>query len=475
MARTSGQEGLTRLVPRALAAVLALLAFGGVEPNTVRADINPWMVGSVFDPERWDSGGAYSATAWMHPPPNQPDMGWGMLDPGEAIETGDWQKMSGFAGSWGGARGRLQEMGIGFSSAYFGQLAANPVGGLREGGTSWRGDLAGAVFVDLERVAGWDRTFFTASASWKAGNPTLSTNYVGNELPTQLDAFGDPNAVRLVHLALSKQLFDNTTEVIVGRLISGEDFASIRLACTSLNQALCGNPIAGSRNIDFPAFPSAVWGGVVKVKPQNDWIALAGTYLVYPDFRERTDNGVNFSAPDGSGALTLGQVEYLTGRDPGAKMLRGRYFVGGYYSTERVNKWRDSSAPEVGGWYGFFAMGEQHLWSPDDSNRGVSLWTALSWAPPDRNKIQFMGAGGVLWQGIFGSRPNDGLAVLGAYASWSDRIPDTTGEVLLEANYRFTLTPWFWIEPDIQGILNPSGSSAIRDALIVGFAVGFVL
>lgn len=475
MARTASPKGLTRPAQRTLAAILALFALVVLVPETVRADINPWMISSVFDPKRWDSGGAYSATPWMHPAPNEPNMGWGMFDPGEAIETGNWQKMSSFSGSWGGARDRLQELGFGFSTAYFGQLAANPVGGKREGGTSWRGDLTGAVFVDLERVAGWSRTFFTASASWKTGNPTLSTNYVGNELPTQLDAFGDPNAVRLVHLSLSKQLFDNTTELILGRVISGEDFASLRLACTSLNQGLCGNPFAAARNIDFPTFPSAVWGGVVKVKPRHDWMALAGTYLVYPGFRERTDNGVNFSAPDGSGALTLAQFEYLAGREPGSKILRGRYFVGGYYSTERVHKWRDTSAPEVGGWYGFYAMGEQAIWSPDGTDRGVSLWTALSWAPPDRNKIQFMGAGGVLWQGIFGSRPNDGLAVLGAYASWSDRVPDTTGEILIEANYRFTLAPWFWVEPDIQGILNPSGSSKIRDAIIVGFAVGFVI
>lgn len=460
---------------RVVTTTLVALALATLGPGGARADINPWMVSSVFEPDRWDSGGKYTATPWLHPPPYEPDMGWGMLDPGTAIETGNWKKMSGFTGSWGGARSKLQEIGLGFSSAYFGQLAANPVGGQREGGTSWRGDLAAAVFVDLERVAGWERTFFTVSANWKAGNPTLSLEYVGNELPTQLDAFDDPNAIRLVHLALSKQLFDNSAELILGRLITGEDFATIRLACTSLNQALCGNPLAANRNIDFPTFPNSVWGGVFKVKPERDWVALAGSYLVYPNFRERTDQGVYFSAPEGSGALTLGQFEYLTGRAPDSTVKRGRYLVGGYYSTEKQNKFRDSAEPEVRGWYGFYAMGEQAVWSPDGSNRGVSLWTALSWAPPDQNKIQFMGTGGVLWQGIFSGRPNDGLAVLGAYASWSHRVPDTTGEVLLEANYRFTLTPWFWIEPDIQGVLNPSGSSAIKDALIIGFGMGFVL
>lgn len=460
-----------RFLTRCLVATLLALA-----PTAARADINPWMVSSVFNPERWDSGGEFAATGWVHAPPFEPDMGWGMLDPGQAIETGNWNKMSGFTGSWGGSRDELRKLGLAFSSAYFGQLAANPVGGLVEGGTSWRGDLAGGVFADLERLAGWDRTYFVASANWKAGNPTLSTEYVGNDLPVQLDSFDDPNAVRLVHLALSKQLFENTTEIILGRIITADDFGTIRLACTSLNQGICATPIAATRNIDFPTFPSAVWGGVVKVKPDNQWVAQAGTYLVYPGFRERTDNGVNFSAPEGSGALTMGQFTYLTGTESGSTGLGGRYLVGGHYSTERLNKFQDSTQEEVRGFYGFYAMGQQAVWSPDEaSNRGVSLWTALSWAPPDRNKVQFMAAGGALWQGIFASRSQDGLAVLAAYASWSDRIADTTGEVLIEANYRFTLAPWFWIEPDIQGILNPSGSSAISDALVIGFGLGFVL
>lgn len=461
---------------RRVAGVVLVAALLALASSRAHADINPWIVSSVYNPRRWDTGGPYAATPWIHAPANAPGMGWGMLDPAWAIETGKWDETPSFSGSWGGARGKLLEAGFGFSSAYFGQLAANPVGGAVEGGASWRGDLTGDVFLDLQRIAGWDRTYFTASANWKAGNPTLSSNDVGNDLPVQLDSFDDPNAIRLVHLALSKQLLDNQAEMILGRIITSEDFASLRLACTSLNQAICSSPVAADRNLDFPTFPNAVWGGVFKLKPGSSWYAQVGSYLVYPDFAARTDHGVNFSAPEGSGVLSLAEFSYLTGQEIGEPGLRGRYIVGALYSSEEQNKFRDPSEEKVRGFYGFHVLGQQMIWSPDaKGDRGVSLWGALSYAPPDRDKVQFMAAGGALWQGLVASRPQDGLAFIGAYTSWSNHIPDTTGETLLEVNYRVTIAPWFWVEPDVQGIINPSASTTIPDALVVGFGLGFVL
>ncbi|MDX2170701.1 MAG: carbohydrate porin, partial [Deltaproteobacteria bacterium] len=49
------------------------------------------------------------------------------------------------------------------------------------------------------------------------------------------------------------------------------------------------------------------------------------------------------------------------------------------------------------------------------------------------------------------------------------------GEVLLEINYRLSLARSVWIQPDIQGIIQPKGRGDIPDALVVGFAVGVVL
>ena len=486
-----------------LAGILAGLG-GLFFASTTQASINPWVEASLYDSRRWDTSGPEAATPWLHPQTYAPEMGWGMLDPLQAIESGDWKKMAGITGSWGGSRSKMRERGISVAAAYFGQFAANPVGGLGRGtrqdgkqhGASWRGDFSVAVFADLERLLGLDRTYFVTSGSWKTGNPTLSTEYVGNVLPVQLTSFADPNAVRLVHVAVGKQLFDNSVEIVGGRLITGEDFASIQMACMSLNQAICANPIAGARTASFPTYANAAWGGAVKYKPGDAWLAQVGSYLVYPTLTSRTNYGVEFGAPEGSGALTIAQLTYAFGGS--GVSLPGQYLVGGFYDSETLPRFGaavGSQDDKTTGFWSAYLMGQQKVFSENgQDDQGLSVWAALSYAPPDKSLVEFMAAGGVFYRGPIPGRPHDGIAFTGSYASFSEgargllnfankpgykRFSNSpsfdTGEILLELNYRFTITPWFWIEPDVQGILQPSGSRGVEDAIVVGFALGFVL
>jgi porin len=464
------------------AALLAGLLVLAVLPPRARAAINPWIASSVYDPQRWDTAGPDTATPWLHPPQYRPKQGWGMLAPQAAFRDGSWHDYTNLTGSWGGTRDELMERGLAFSAAYFGQLAGNPIGGMREGGTSWRGDLVAGVFVDLERVAGWERTYVAASFDWKAGNASLTNEFVGNQLPVQLDNGDDDTAARLVNVALGKQLFDNDAELALGRMIVGEEFATLRLACTSLNQGICGNPIAGAQSISFPTFPSAVWGGHFKVQPSSWWAATVGSYLVYPSFRDPADHGTNFSAPEGSGALSLAEFTYITGaRDKNA--LPGRYKIGGYFDSERLTA--VETGKPVYGTGGFYLMAQQMLFAhAPGSDVGLSAWGSLSWAPPNRNRVSYMAAGGLSYQGILPSRPWDGLAFIAAVAGYSDDLRDGQrargealqhAEILLELNYRWSLASWLWLQPDIQGVIQPKGRSDIADALVVGFAVGVVL
>ena len=41
-------------------------------------------------------------------------------------------------------------------------------------------------------------------------------------------------------------------------------------------------------------------------------------------------------------------------------------------------------------------------------------------------------------------------------------------EAIFELTYRFQLTSWWTIQPDVQWILHPGGSRAIEDALVLG-------
>ncbi|MEX3009855.1 carbohydrate porin [Hoeflea sp. TYP-13] len=380
---------------------------------------------------------------------------------------------SNILGSWGGIRDRLELNGVSVSVSYLGQFATNPVGGRTEGGASWIGDWTVATFVDFQRMLDIDqRVYFITSTNLQTGNTGLSPNYVGNLYPVQLSSSDAPAPhPSLVHLALGAQIFDDTTEVVGGRILAGDDFAFLSQACSSLNQDICGNPLAGASSINFPTYPNASWGARLKVKPGQSWYAQAGAYLVYPDLGNPDEHGIEFGSPDGAGVLSIGETGFNVGKRAGRPGLPGTYKFGGYYDTERMTDLM--SGTDRRNTWGVYAMGEQMLYSEnDDYSNGLWAWLALSYAPPDVNQIEFMAAGGLTYVGPLSTRPHDAVSFVAATGVFSDSLPDQSAETVLEFNYRAQLLPVLYIQPDIQYVINPDGYSNTDNALVLGFAIG---
>ena len=453
--------------------IALLIVLGMMLPATsARADINPWIATSLYDPSKWDTAGPYTGTPWMHPPLWTPGQEWGVFS------TGKWRTTPALTGSWGGPRDDLlKRYGVSLLGGYFGQFASNPSGG-QEHGVSFKGDFGLALFGDLKRLLGWQGGFFATSFSFKNPGKSLTNDYIDNQFPVQVTNGDVDGAARLVHLALGQVFWDDKAEIVAGRLITGEDFASVPLACTSLNQAICANPIVANQSISFPTYPFAVWGARFKVKPHSNWYAQVGSYLVFDDFRDSGFYGVKFSAPDGSGMLTLGEAGYLVGNLAGKKGRPGVYKVGGYHDGERLQDL--STGDDARGTWGVYALGQQMLFSEDQKySQGLSAFGALSYAPPDRNNVSFMAAGGLSYQGLFPGRPADRLSFIGAYGYFGDDLDQATSdnqnqtfEGLLELNYQYQLAPWAFVKPDVQYIINPDGRDDIDNALVLGFAVG---
>ena len=113
------------------------------------------------------------------------------------------------------------------------------------------------------------------------------------------------------------------------------------------------------------------------------------------------------------------------------------------------------------------------LYREDDSHSNrLWAWLALSYAPPDVNKIEFMAAGGLTYVGSIPGRPDDSLSFIAATGVFSDRLAGQNTETILELNYRAQIRPSIHIETDVQYVINPDGKSAVDDALVIGLATG---
>ena len=80
--------------------------------------------------------------------------------------------------------------------------------------------------------------------------------------------------------------------------------------------------------------------------------------------------------------------------------------------------------------------------------------------------------GGLSYQGPLPGRDNDIAAVGVIYRSSSAVTSHAQAtETVLEINYQITFNRWLSITPDVQYVIRPNGSSAIRNAFVLGTQV----
>jgi porin len=109
------------------------------------------------------------------------------------------------------------------------------------------------------------------------------------------------------------------------------------------------------------------------------------------------------------------------------------------------------------------------------SQKGLTVWGETAVAPKSSvNTMPYFVGAGLSYQGLIPSRDNDIASAGVIYGTFSRHVPQTTAETVIEVNYQVTLSRWLSITPDIQYVNRPSGSSAIKNALVLGTQVAIV-
>ena len=88
--------------------------------------------------------------------------------------------------------------------------------------------------------------------------------------------------------------------------------------------------------------------------------------------------------------------------------------------------------------------------------------------------MPYFSGGGLSYQGILFPARQRHCFSGGDFGSFSRYIPRTTAETVIEVNYQIALTGWLSITPDLQYVIRPGGSSAIKNALVLGTQVAIV-
>ena len=400
-----------------------------------------------------------------------------------------------FTGDWNGQRTRLADQGVELGGTYIGEIFSNVSGGTRQG-IIYEGLAELFLSMDCEKLIGLKGGEFHIHSYYPHG-PSLTGNYV-NDLSTvsNIDAYDSP---RLEEAWYQQTFLEDILSFKIGQLAVDKEFFISDYGSLFISGTFGAFTMIGTDLPNPPVYPLAVPGARLRIGPSKLFYIQAGIYDGDSGAQALNSSGTHWNLGSQSNMLSFYEAGYKLNQEEKNKGLPGTYKVGAFLHT---GKFTDVLRDNVGrsaivsqgsplmhdSNYGFYFIVDQMFCreptKENVSQQGLGVFYRVGTAPDDRNRISFYSEGGLSYQGLLPGRDEDLFGMGIAYSQISEDVRQsgrddrdinrTTGivlqdyETVLELTYQIAITPWWKIQPDIQYILHPGGSSTIDDAVVLG-------
>lgn len=373
----------------------------------------------------------------------------------------------------------LADRGLFVGGSFTTDLLGNPAGGRRQGFT-YGGLLQLIMVAELEKLLRLPGGYFVLSMTDASGTD-LSREYIGNYFHVG-DVYALPT-ITLYQMYYEQRLMEEKITAKIGRLNIGQDFVALDMFTLYVG-GIDGHPPVFGYNTFWSSIGRPTWGGSLKVKPHDDWTILLGVYQATTALNVPANHGLNMEIRPQDGVQLFGEIAWRNKlrdvwRDT-SDGLPGTHKFGGYASSWHYATFDGGSTNES---FGFYWIGQQMVWRERaGADDGVTLWYAFVLAP-DQNQARFpfFAGSGAGWQGAVPGRDDDWL-LFGSYYGPVSRdfaamqevagLGTPTYEWVLEWDYRAQLTPWLYLMPTLQWIIQPRALRSIPAALVLGAEIG---
>ncbi len=420
--------------------------------------------------------------------------------------AGDFWTRDAATGDWGGERTRLEDEGVIVGADSIDEILGNVSGGARTG-TIYDGRFEALVTLNLAKLLSWPGATLHANA-YQIHGRGLSANDLGGNLMTASNIEAT-RATRLFDLWVEQVLLDGKVAVRVGQIAADDEFFTSQTAASFIN-ATFGWPALMSASLPSggAAYPLATPGVRVNYAANDAFTVSTAIFNGDPagagpgDAQLRNADGTAFRLDDASFAIV--EASYATNQQKDAPGLPAAYKLGAWYHTGQFADQRfDESgqslaAPDSrgvaarhGSDYGGYFIVDQTVWRDVSGDRDVAVFLRGGGGPSDRNEIELYADAGLNFKGLIPSRTDDVFGVAAAVAEIGPRAraldadvkrfsgiysPIRDEESVVELMYRYQLTPWWTLQPDLQFVRHPGGGvpqpsdplRRIPDAFILG-------
>ncbi len=408
------------------------------------------------------------------------------------------------SGDWNGKRSELAARGVDFSLSYVGEVASNLDGGYRDDSIGRYSDqFALGVHLDLENVFGWKDAQLQVTVTERSGD-NLSNVAIADPRAGQLssvqEVWGRGQTWRLTQLWYQQAYLDGAVDLKLGRFGPGEDFNSF--PCDFQNLAFCGSQVGNWAGSIWYNWPVSQWAARLRYRFAPGWFVQVGAYEQNPYNLDKR-RGFTFSTEGRAG--TLVPIELVWQPKRGAAGLPGEYRLGYYYSTARADDvFKDvDGLPQAltdnpfqshdrkhGAW---LVVQQQLTVRGGDATRGLRLFANYSVHDKATNVVDNYQQIGLVYTGLFDSRPHDDLGVgvarihvnadvrrrqallnaVNGVDAYLDPLyqPLQDTEYNAEVYYGVHVADWLTVRPNLQYVRHPGGVAEVDDAFVAGIKV----
>ena len=184
------------------------------------------------------------------------------------------------------------------------------------------------------------------------------------------------------------------------------------------------------------------------------------------DAEDPADTVIQLSEEEG--ALLIGEIGYTRAQ---SRLLLGAWGYTASFSTDPLDL-SDSTERSYGN-SGAYVRGKTIL---REANPTIAAFARFGQVFGDFNIFSQFISSGITWRRL-GSSPDDEFGVAFAWAETSDYVRDlaeSSGraldgrEIAIELTYRFPVSEWLTLQPNVQYVINPSLDPTLDDALAIG-------
>lgn len=343
------------------------------------------------------------------------------------------------AGDWGGARTRLEQLGIAIEGYLVSDASNAFAGGLRTSRGVLRALLGLNLTIGTERLLDWKGgTLFVDFFSFLGEDATATA--VGDfQVLSNLDI---DERTQVAELWFEQRL--GRFRIRVGKVDANADFAFVEHGLGFLHSSPGFSPTI----FVFPSYPESATAVVGFFEGAHAYAGV-GLFDGAPNTGRRGP-GTFFGAP--SDLFWIGEA--------GLVDEKGRIGFGVWHHTGTFDRFDGGTDDATTGLYLVLD------WSVRE---GLGAFLQLGTADGSVSEVDLHVGTGVARTGPFEGRPSDTVGIMASYVRFSDEAGagfTEDFELAVEVFYEVELRPWLVVKPDLQFIVNPGGDAALDDALV---------